>query len=149
MLQSQWRQVGVDVRIRNEPARVFFGETMTKRKYGAMGMYAWFSAPESVPRTTLHSSQITTPENNYAGQNYPGFKNAEVDALIDAIELELDREKRKALWSRLQAVYASELPTIPLFFRSDAFIFPKWLKGIEPTGHQDISPLWVENWTGQ
>lgn len=149
VLQSQWRQVGVDVRIRNEPARVFFGETMTKRKYGAMGMYAWFSAPESVPRTTLHSSQITTPENNYAGQNYPGFKNAEVDALIDAIELELDRDKRKALWSRLQAAYATELPTIPLFFRSDAFIFPKWLKGIEPTGHQDISPLWVENWTGQ
>lgn len=149
VLQSQWRQVGVDVRIRNEPARVFFGETMTKRKYGAMGMYAWFSAPESVPRTTLHSSQITTAENNYAGQNYPGFKNAEVDALIDAIELELDRNKRKALWSRLQAVYATELPTIPLFFRSDAFIFPKWLKGIEPTGHQDISPLWVENWTGQ
>lgn len=149
VLQSQWRQVGVDVRIRNEPARVFFGETMTKRKYGAMGMYAWFSAPESVPRTTLHSSQITTAENNYAGQNYPGFKNAEVDALIDAIEIELDRDKRKALWSRLQAAYATELPTIPLFFRSDAFIFPKWLKGIEPTGHQDISPLWVENWTGQ
>jgi len=149
VLQSQWRQVGVDVRIRNEPARVFFGETMTKRKYGAMGMYAWFSAPESVPRTTLHSSQITTAENNYAGQNYPGFKNAEVDGLIDAIELELDRDKRKALWSRLQAAYATELPTIPLFFRSDAFIFPKWLKGVEPTGHQDISPLWVENWTGQ
>lgn len=149
VLQSQWRQLGVDVRIRNEPARVFFGETMTKRKYGAMGMYAWFSAPESVPRTTLHSSQITTPENNYAGQNYPGFKNAEVDNLIDAIEVELDRDKRKALWSKLQATYATELPTIPLFFRSDAFIFPKWLKGIEPTGHQDISPLWVENWMGQ
>jgi peptide/nickel transport system substrate-binding protein len=123
VLQSQWRQLGVDVRIRNEPARVFFGETMTKRKYGAMGMYAWFSAPESVPRTTLHSSQITTAENNYAGQNYPGFKNAEVDGLIDAIEVELDRDKRKALWSTL--------------------------KGIEPTGHQDVSPLWVENWTSQ
>jgi peptide/nickel transport system substrate-binding protein len=149
VLQSQWRQAGVDVRIRNEPARVFFGETMTKRKYGAMGMYAWFSAPESVPRTTLHSSQITTAENNYAGQNYPGFKNAEVDQLIDAIEVELDRDKRKALWSKLQTAYATELPTIPLFFRSDAYIFPKWLKGIEPTGHQDVSPLWVENWTSQ
>jgi peptide/nickel transport system substrate-binding protein len=149
VLQSQWRQLGVDVRIRNEPARVFFGETMTKRKYGAMAMYAWFSAPESVPRSTLHSSQITTPENNYAGQNFPGFKNAEVDQLIDAIELEFDRDKRKALWSKLQAAYATELPTIPLFFRSDAYIFPKWLKGIEPTGHQDVSPLWVENWTSQ
>ncbi len=149
VLQSQWRQLGVDVRIRNEPARVFFGETVTKRKYGAMAMYAWFSAPESVPRTTLHSDQITKPENNYAGQNYTGFANAEADKLIDAIEVELDRDKRKALWSRLQAVYAEELPVIPLYFRADAFIFPKWLKGIEPTGHQDISPLWVENWTAQ
>ncbi|MEE8506223.1 MAG: peptide ABC transporter substrate-binding protein, partial [Kiloniellales bacterium] len=32
VLQSQWRQVGIDVRIRNEPARVFFGETVSKRK---------------------------------------------------------------------------------------------------------------------
>lgn len=147
VLQSQWRQLGIDVRIRNEPARVFFGETVTKRKYGAMAMYAWFSAPESVPRTTLHSDQITKPENNYAGQNYTGFANAEADKLIDAIEVELDRDKRKALWSRLQTVYAEELPVIPLFFRADPFIFPKWLKGVEPTGHQDISPLWIENWT--
>ncbi len=149
VLQSQWRQAGVDVRIRNEPARVFFGETMTKRKYPALGMYAWFSAPESVPRTTLHSDQITRPENNYAGQNYTGFSNAEVDKLLDDIEVELDRDKRKALWSRLQTLYAEELPVIPLFFRADPYIFPKWLKGVEPTGHQDISTLWVENWTAQ
>ena len=29
VLQSQWKQVGIDVRIRNEPARVFFGQTVT------------------------------------------------------------------------------------------------------------------------
>ncbi len=29
VLQSQWRALGVDVRIRNEPARVFFGQTVT------------------------------------------------------------------------------------------------------------------------
>ena len=50
------------------------------------------------------------------------------------------------LWDKLQAIYAEELPALPLFFRADPYIIPKWLKGIEPTGHQDISPLWVENW---
>ena len=41
VLQSQWRQIGVDITIRNEPARVFFGETVTKRKFPAMAMFAW------------------------------------------------------------------------------------------------------------
>jgi peptide/nickel transport system substrate-binding protein len=35
---------------------------------------------------------------------------------------------------------------LPLYFRADPFIIPKWLKGIEPTGHQFPTTLWVENW---
>jgi peptide/nickel transport system substrate-binding protein len=146
VVQSQWKQLGIDVRIRNQPARVFFGQTVTQRKFPAMAMFAWYSAPENVPRTTLHSEQIPTPANNFAGQNYTGFANGEMDDLIDRIELELDREKRRLLWHRLQRIYAEELPVIPLYFRADAHILPKWLKGLEPTGHQDPSSLWVENW---
>ncbi|MGH6954696.1 MAG: peptide ABC transporter substrate-binding protein, partial [Alphaproteobacteria bacterium] len=148
-LQSQWRKVGVDARIRNEPARVFFGETVSRRKFSAMALYAWISSPESVPRSTLHSTQIPSEANAFVGQNYSGFRNAEADSLIDRIELELDREARRALWRRLQAIYASELPVLPLFFRANAFILPKWLTGIEPTGHQYPSTLWVEEWRAE
>ena len=146
VLQSQWKGIGVDARIRNEPARVFFGETVTRREFGAMAMFAWISSPENVPRTTLRSDQIPTAENNWAGQNYTGFKDEEVDALIDGIEVELDREKRRAMWYRLQAIYLEKLPVLPLYFRANPFIFPKWLKGIVPTGHQYSSTLWVEDW---
>ena len=146
VVQSQWKQLGIDVRIRNQPARVFFGQTVTERTFSAMAMFAWYSAPENVPRTTLHSEQIPTAANNFAGQNYTGFVNAEMDDLIDRIEVELDRKKRRLLWHRLQRTYAEELPVIPLYFRADAHILPKWLKGVEPTGHQDPSSLWVENW---
>jgi peptide/nickel transport system substrate-binding protein len=146
ILQSQWRKAGIDIRIRNEPARVYFGETVTKRKYKAMAMFAWLSAPESVPRLTLHSGQITTAENNWSGQNYTSYKNPEADKLIDAIEVELDRAKRAKLWARLQQVYAHDLPVLPLFFRADPFVVPKWLKGIRPTGHQDPTTLWIEDW---
>ena len=146
VLQSQWRDLGIDMRIRNEPARVFFGETMHKRKFPAMGMYAWISAPESVPRGTLHSSEIPSEENNWGGQNYPGYKSDEMDRLIEAIEVELDRDKRKALWQRLQALYAEDLPVIPLYWRANSYILPKWLDGVRPTGHQGTTTLWVEDW---
>jgi peptide/nickel transport system substrate-binding protein len=146
VLQSQWEALGIEVRIRNQPARVFFGETVTQRKFTAMAMFAWFSAPESVPRTTLHSAYIPRKENNYAGQNYTGFKNKEVDQLVDKIEVQLDNQKRAQMWNRLQQIYAEELPVIPLYFRANPYVLPKWLSGVEPTGHQYPSTLWVENW---
>jgi peptide/nickel transport system substrate-binding protein len=146
VLQSQWRRLGIDIRIRNQPARLFFGETVRKRQYSAMAMFAWISAPESVPRTTLDSKEIPTAANGWSGQNDTGFENAEVDKLIDAIERELDRDKRKALWWRLQQIYAEELPALPLYFRSEPHIWPLWLEGVVPTGQMDASTLWVEHW---
>lgn len=146
VLQSQWKAVGIDVRIKNEPARVYFGQTVTQRKFTGLAMYAWSSAPESVPRTSLHSAHIPTEANGWAGQNYPGFKNAEMDALIEKIEVELDKPTRKKLWRRLQEIYATELPAIPLYFRAETFIMPPWLTGVAPTGHQYPSSLWVEDW---
>ena len=146
VLQSQWKAVGVDVRIKNEPARVYFGQTVTQRKFTGLAMYAWLSAPESVPRGTLHSAHIPTETNGWAGQNYPGFNNAEMDALIEKIEVELDKPKRKAMWKRLQEIYVEELPVIPLYFRAEAYIMPKWLGGVKPTGHQYPTSLWVEEW---
>jgi peptide/nickel transport system substrate-binding protein len=146
VMQSQWRQLGVEVTIRNEPARVFFGQTVNQRRFSALAMFAWISAPESVPRSTLHSEEIPSEANAWSGQNYGGYRNAEVDALLDAIEVELDREHRGELWRRLQRIYARELPALPLFYRADAHVLPPWLKGVRPTGHQYPSTLWVEDW---
>ena len=112
-------------------------------------MYAWISAPENVPRSILHSREIPDAANGFAGQNAAGFKNTEMDRLIDALEIELDRDKRKALWVEAQRLYASELPSLPLFFRSDTFILPKWLSGVRPTGNQSPTTLWITDWTAQ
>ena len=146
VLQSMWREVGIETRIRNEPARVFFGETVAKRKFTGAAMFAWLSSPESVPRTTLRSDQVPSAENAWSGQNYTGFRNPEMDDLIDAIEVELDRAKRKVLWARLQRLYVEELPVIPLYWRANAYVLPKWLSGLRPTGHQGTTTLWIEEW---
>jgi len=149
VLQSQWKKLGIDVRIRNEPARVFFGQTVTQRKFDAFAMFAWISAPESVPRSILHSKHIPTKTNNWAGQNYTGFSNSEMDELIEKIEVELNREKRSNLWRRFQEIYATELPVIPLYFRANAYIMPHRLTGVTPTGHMGTTTLWIENWANK
>jgi len=146
VLQAMWRRAGVEITIRNEPARVFFGETVSKRRFTAMAMFAWISAPESVPRSTLHSKEIPTAENGWSGQNSTGYRNPRMDELIDAIEVELDRAKRKQLWSELQRLYATDLPALPLYFRAEPHIWPKWLEGPRPTGHQAPTTLGIEDW---
>ena len=146
VLQSYWKTVGIEIKIRNQPARVLFGETISKRKFTGLAMFAWLSAPEALPRTTLHSESIPTEENNWSGQNYTGYKNKLMDQLIDAIEIELEKDKRKKLWEKLQKLYAEQIPAIPLYFRSNSYIIPKWLKGIRPTGHMFTSTNWIEDW---
>jgi peptide/nickel transport system substrate-binding protein len=145
-LQSDWRKVGIDVKIRNTAARVLF-DNLAHRRFSGMAIFGWGSAPENVPRSILYSTQIPSEANHWEGQNYTGYKNPDTDRLLDRIEVELDRETRRALWHDLQRRYAEDLPVLPLFFRSVPFIKPKWLGGIVPTGHMFPSTLSVENWT--
>lgn len=145
VLQSQWKAIGADIRIHNEPARVLFGETLPHRHFD-LAMYAWMTAPENSPRSIFRSDEVPNQDNGYAGENLSGYKNPEMDRLIGALEIELDPGKRKMLWAEAQRLYAADLPSLPLYFRSDAFILPKWLTGVHPTGNQYPTTLWVTDW---
>lgn len=149
VIQSQLKQIGIDLRLRNEPARVFFGETVSKRKFPDMIMYAWISSPQNIPRTTLYSNQVPTADNGWSGQNYPGFRSKIMDKVLDDIEVVCEDKPNRQLWRDMQRIYAEELPALPLYFRANPYIMPKWLKGVTPTGHQFTSPLWIENWTAE
>lgn len=146
ILQDEWRHVGVQTIIENQPPRVLFGNTISRREYKGLAMFAWLSSPENLPKSTLYSTRIPTEENGWSGQNYTGFSDPEVDRLIDEAEIELDPEKRKVLWQKLQAIYADQLPVLPLYFRASAYVTPTWLTGIRPTGNQYPTTLWIEEW---
>ena len=149
VIQSNLREIGIDLRIRNQPARVLFGQTIRQRQFTGMAMFAWFSSPRNVPRTTLHSSMIPTVENGWSGQNYTGYRSDVMDTAIDRVEVGCSEEDQTRHWTTIQQTYAQDLPVLPLYFRANAFIMPKWLKGVTPTGHQYPSTLWVENWTAE
>jgi peptide/nickel transport system substrate-binding protein len=145
VMQSGLRKIGVDLRIKALPPRIF-SDTLNHRKFTGLAMYAWVERPEGVPRSTLHSDEIPTGKNGWSGQNYPAYANREMDEALDAAERALDPDRRRALFADIQRLYAEDLPVLPLYFRVDSFVVPKHLKGIRPTGHLDSSTLWVEQW---
>ncbi len=146
VLQGMWRQAGIEARIRNEPPRVLFAETLSRRRFQGLALFAWISAPESVPRSALNSDDIPREATNWSGQNYGGYRNPEMDVLTQTIPEQLDPAERRVMWRRLQAIYAEDLPAIPLWFRADAHVWPQWLEGVRPTGHLNVSTLWAEEW---
>ncbi len=145
VMQSQLKQVGIDLRLKAAPARIYF-DALTKRDFSGLAMYSWVSSPESVPRTTLHSKEIPTKENGRSGQNYPGYSNPQMDKALDSAERELDEGKRREYFAIIQRLYTEDLPVLPMYFRVDSFVIPKKLKGVVPTGHQFSSTLWIETW---
>ncbi|MCH2534553.1 MAG: peptide ABC transporter substrate-binding protein [Bdellovibrionales bacterium] len=146
-IQNEWKSVGIKLNIKNEPARVFFSQTVLKGEYPHMALFAWISAPESVPRSSLHSSSIPTESNAFSGQNTGKWNNKQVDKIIDELEFEFDSEERKNMVAKLLKIYTDEVPVIPLYYRSDVSITPEGLKNYVLTGHQYPNSNFAEQWT--
>lgn len=134
LLQAQWRKIGVDLKIKNEPAKVLFGETLRRRKSAGLVMYAWTMDPALPIDTFWRCDNIPSEKNSWHGQNYVGWCDEEADRLLREIYRTLDDEPRWALGRTFEARWAEELPALPLYFRVDVTATTKGLKGWKPTG---------------
>jgi peptide/nickel transport system substrate-binding protein len=146
-LQNQYKQLGIELVVKNQPARVFFGDTTRKLNYGEMAMFAWVSSPENSPRSVLHSISIPSDKNGWSGQNFMSWSNKEADALMDKLDLEFDPAKRTQLVHQILKLYTEEVPVLPLYYRSDVSVVPAGLKNYRVSGHQFPETNVVENWT--
>ena len=145
-LQNEWKKIGIQTVIKNEPARVYFGETVRKGTYPQLALFKWVSAPENPPKSVLYSKNIPTAANGYMGQNSGAYINKRVDKILDTIEGEFDANKRDQLMHELLKIDTDELPTLPLYYRAQIAVFPKKLKGYAMTGHQFYCTNFAENW---
>ncbi|MDR7448097.1 MAG: peptide ABC transporter substrate-binding protein [Armatimonadota bacterium] len=134
VMREQLRQVGVDLRIDNRPASVLFGQVTARRQFPHLVMYAWVMSPTTLPAALWHSTQIPRPENNWEGQNIPGWRNAENDRLIDQIMEEIDTQRRIRLFRRQQELWVEDLPSIPLYFRLSLTTSARALRNVKPAG---------------
>ncbi|MDM3871041.1 peptide ABC transporter substrate-binding protein [Porticoccus sp. W117] len=145
-IQSYWRDVGVDLRLTTQTQRVFFGQTVRKRKFPGLALGAVGYSPHHLYKHRYHSASIPSDENGFSGMNHGGFHNAQVDELVIAHLLELDAEKYHQMTRTIQSILTDELPDIPLFWRPKIHVLPLGLKGFRASGHITPCSVWVEDW---
>jgi peptide/nickel transport system substrate-binding protein len=82
-----------------------FSERLDSRNFDAAPL-AWGnpSVVDADPYQIWHSSQADK------GSNYVGFKNAEVDRILEQARLEFDRDKRIQMYYRFQEIIDDEQP---------------------------------------
>ncbi|MEG6584629.1 peptide ABC transporter substrate-binding protein [Dendrosporobacter sp. 1207_IL3150] len=115
---GQLREVGIEAEVRFIEAPLFFSDILKNRRFET-AMYAWVAGVDPENKTLWHSKSIPSRSNGYEGQNYPGWRNAEIDNLTEQGSLVVDVDARKLVYFRIQDILRQENPIIPLYYRAN------------------------------
>lgn len=118
MISQQLKEVGIEVDVQMIDTNKFFGEVLKNRGFDT-AMYAWVAGIDPNNLTLWHSKKIPSRANQYEGQNYPGWRNIEVDALTERGVRTIEIEARKQIYFRIQDLIIQECPVVPLYYRSN------------------------------
>lgn len=150
IIQQNLKDVGIEITIQNYPARVYFGEITNQRKYKALAMYAWIMSPISDCDQLYTTDGIPTQSNGWAGQNYPGYKNADMDRACKAGSREVDEAKRNQLLNDSAKIFSRDLPAIPLYFRVGVAAAKTGLQNFLPADLVGVYGTWnAHRWLWQ
>jgi len=114
-LQNQWKAACIEVTIKNEPARTFFGETLKKRS--SAGWDVWLDLSVSYPPRQIAGERPDPPTPPTTGwQQLHELPHADRTRRSQVAETELDPDKRAVAWRVMPDDLLHELPVLPLFF---------------------------------
>lgn len=122
-IQAMWKAVNVGTNIQFLYGRGLFqpcsaGGPLYCRTYDA-AIYTWVGGDDPGFWGLYNCTGIPTKENNYSGQNNPGWCNKDADkALNDAennADIVVSPAKRKAAYAPFFKAWTAEVPVIPLF----------------------------------
>ena len=126
ILQQNLAAVGVRMEIRTLEWAAFINEFVDKRKFDAV-ILGW-SITQDPDQYDIWSSQKTGPKE----LNFVGFRNAEVDRLLEEGRRTFDMEGRKKAYFRIQEILAEEQPYVFLYYPDALPVVHKRIHGIEP-----------------
>ncbi len=95
------------------------------REFDAVTL-GWVSGPPVDFRQIWHSSQADLPK----GSNRVGFRNADADRIIEALETEFDERKRKELAHEFHALIHEEQPYTFFYTRKSIVFWQKELQNV-------------------
>jgi peptide/nickel transport system substrate-binding protein len=140
VLQQQWKAAGFGVNLQFLYGRGLFAPCSQNgalycRTFQA-AMYTWITGDDPGFIGLYDCTNIPTAENNYSGQNNPGWCNEEADEALKKNEMDpeisLSRELRKPELEKFFQIWTAEVPVIPLFSNTRVYVARVGLEGFRP-----------------
>jgi peptide/nickel transport system substrate-binding protein len=126
IIQRRLAEVGVKVKLRVVEWAAFLKEFINPGNYDAT-ILGWNITPDPDGYNVWHSSKTKPGE-----LNFTFFKNAEVDALLEAGRRTFDQAERKRIYDRFQEILAEEQPYTFLYVPDSLPVVAARFRGIEP-----------------
>jgi peptide/nickel transport system substrate-binding protein len=139
LIAEQLGQVGIEVEVRPFEFATFFDDVKRGRYQIATLQTSEIAEPDMY-YNYFHSSRIPTDDfPNLANRWH--YRSAEADRLMEEGRRELDRPKRKAIYSALQKLVARDLPVIPLWHEDNIAVINRDVQGFEVLPNARLSAL--------
>ena len=122
IFEDQMKTCGIHVIRNHQPTSWFIGRyTGLQVRDFELGEYAWILADDPDGAEGYACDRIPSPANDWSGQNFMGWCNqAASDAIVQASNPALPQDQRKALYATFINLFAVDVPSLPLFVRSEA-----------------------------
>jgi oligopeptide transport system substrate-binding protein len=122
---EQWREnLGVEVKVRQlESDRYIYHLKEELDNIYDMGWIADYPHPQDFIDMLFHSG---------AENNYGGYSNAALDALLDKAALEQDTDKSLKMYQQAEQMVVDDAPMLPLWFGRNYILVKPYVEGYEP-----------------
>ena len=141
-MQQQWHEaLGVCINLEACDWGVYLPK-ISQQDY-EIGRHGWageYTDPSNYLEPYREKSGIHVEGNNATGWEDPRFAE-----LLSAAEVETDGKKRQALLREAEALIIEQMPLIPLFFTTNAYLKQPYVHGVKlaPRGTIDFKEAWI------
>ncbi|MDR7522808.1 MAG: ABC transporter substrate-binding protein [Armatimonadota bacterium] len=139
VIADNLKEVGFDVRVETVDIGVWIRDWIARQSVPTMNEWGGFIDPDQAFYRHYH----TPPK----GVDFRRWNNAEVDRLLDEGRTTLDRNRRKAIYDRIQMIMAEDPISIPLYAPNLLYSMNRKVKGFRPypTGFLfGLRDVWIE-----
>jgi len=150
VIQSMWRKLNVGVNLQFLYGRGLFqscdaGGPLYCRTFDA-AIYTYSTGDDPSFNNIYGCAAIPTAENNWSGQNDPGWCNEAADAALDKAEkdfqISLSRELRKPYYETWFNEWTTDVPVIPLFSNTRVWVTRPGFENHKPGPTQYAPDTW-------
>jgi peptide/nickel transport system substrate-binding protein len=126
IIQAMLRRVGIELHIRNNEWATFYGD-MARGNFDLASMQ-WVGIRDPHHYyMTLDSKMAPT-----RGLNRGHYSNPEMDRLVEAGDVTIDRDARKKIYAQVQKLAADDLPYVSLWWQDNVVVMNRSIEGFQP-----------------